>query len=161
MAVSLTLRNVLAASLVINIVVVAILAGFVYARLQSDWFYGSAEQFTPESAHEAARVMRSVRDDLQKEVRRLDKTRGELLGVLQADEFDQLDFEHHADDLKEINARILAKKLAATRSLAGKLPDEERIRLSVRMAQALGEPAREIMPWYKKMQAPVPEAKPE
>jgi uncharacterized membrane protein len=157
----LTMRNVLVCSLALNVMIFAVLGGFVYARLQSDWFYGSAEDFSPESAHMVARVMRKTRDDLEKEMVRLQKARSEILEVLQEDEFNNVNFEHHADDLKKTHARILNSKIEATRSLARGLPDEERIRLAGRLAEALGEPRRLTLPWYKNTQAPKPTPKPE
>lgn len=156
-----SMRNVLLASLALNIIVLAVFAGFVYARLQNDWFYGSAEEFSPESAHMAARIMRKTRDDLQKETERLQSTRSDILKVLQQDKFDNLTYEHHTDDLKKINARILEKKIEATRSLAKNLPDAERQRLAGRLAESLGEPRRIPLPWHKHKQAPKPDPKPE
>ncbi len=156
-----TLKKVLTVSILLNILLLGVLAGFINTRLHSDWFYSAAHEFNPESRHLAARIMRKTRNGLETDIRRLHKTRDDIMKVLQADDFDSLSYEHNADKLRSTQARILDTKLNATKELALALPDKERQYLAGRLAESLGEKRRMIAPWYRSKQAPKPEAKPE
>ena len=161
MDVSAILKRVFTVSILLNILLFGVLAGFINARVQRDWFYGVAHEFSPESRHLAARIMRKTRNDMEGDLRRLHKTRAEMMQTLQASDFDSLSYEHNADRIRVTQARILDTKLNATKELALALPDKERQHLSGRLAESLGETRRAVSPWHRAMQAPKPDEKPE
>lgn len=126
------------ASIVLNVFLIGAVGGHYYRMWQDHPWWETREDLAPENQNLVAGTFQGAYREIREVGDEARKVRAEIVKILSAEKFDERAFDRQIKKLAVTRNKIAAIKIEATKELATKLSQEERVKIAERMARMVG-----------------------